>query len=121
MNTAAKILFTALLLASCANLKARFVTLTVNRNVSSGPIKLLAELTIQSNEVASVRSSIGYFYVNIIKDGITAPVVGSTGAEPGTILIAGPAVFQVTPVTLTDVGVCTIEISPESFPPDKTL
>src|SRR6267143_2248428 len=123
-----KILVTALFITICANVHARFVTLIVNQNDATGPINLLAELTIKSNEVATVRSitpavgGIGWSVsLNVIKDGIN---VGSL--NPGSYfvvgtVVAGPAVFQVRPVSTVERGFCTIEITPESFPPDKTL
>ncbi len=117
-----KILVTALFIATCANLQARFVTLNINNNVSIGPIKLLAEITIQSNEVATVRSTIGSsVYVNIIKDGLTVQLNAFSTVEPTPVVIAGPAVFQLMPNAPNAYGFFTIEITPESFPPDKTL
>jgi hypothetical protein len=83
----------------------------------------LAELTVQSNEVATVRftttiKSIPAVSLSIIKDGVT---VGSPADSGAGAVIAGPAVVQVRPATTVDRGFCTIEITPESFPPDKTL
>src|SRR6266851_58327 len=103
-----KILVTALFIATCAHLQARFVTLTVNNNVAAGPISLLAELTIQSNEVATVRftttiNSISAVSLTIIKDGIT---VGSPADSGAGAVIAGPAVVQVRPATSVDRGFC---------------
>ncbi len=124
-----KILVTALFVATSTSLQARFVTLTVNGNLGNGPTNLLARLTIQSNEVATVRSIIaapGYPvpYLTVMKDGllfvISPPVVATVNPDP---LIAGPAVFQLQPLGsgYGGPGFCTIEITPESFPPDKTL
>jgi len=93
-----KLLVSVLFVATCAHLQARFVTLTLNGNPNAGPTNLLAELTIKSNEVATVRfttptsSGASSVFLNVIKDGIT---VGAPYAV-GTV-IAGPAVFQVTP------------------------
>jgi hypothetical protein len=118
-----KLLVPALFVASCAHLQARFVTLTLNRT-DGGPDKPLAELTIQSNEIATIRSSIGWFYLNIIKDGSTGQLAQANIVVPGIIVIAGPAVFQFLPSSSVPQGFqgfCTIEIAPESFPPDKTL
>ena len=85
-----KLLVPALFVASCAHLQARFVTLNINNQVSIGPIKLLAELTILSNEVATVRSTIGYsIYMNIIKDGVSFGYASGIGAYT----VAGPALF----------------------------
>jgi hypothetical protein len=120
-----KILVTALCLATCAHLQARFVTLTVNGNPNVGPTNLFAQLTIQSNEVATVRymtatptiGSVLAAPLNVIKDGI--PFWPSVTIGVGTV-IAGPAVFQATSYNGA-IGFYTIEISPESFPPDKTL
>jgi hypothetical protein len=89
------------------------VTLTVNENTGYGPTNLYAQLAIQSNEVATVRWVTGGYRLIVIKDGITFQF-----PSPGPI--AGPAVFQ---FTLANGGpaILTIEITPESFPPDKTL
>jgi hypothetical protein len=96
------------------------VTLTVNRLQGLGPTNLLAELTIHSNEVATVRFiSTGSFtslFLFVIKDGVSV----SMYSPPIGTAIAGPAVFQVDTGDLGQ-GFCTIEITPESFPPDKTL
>jgi hypothetical protein len=115
-----KILVTALFIAACANVQARFVTLTVNNNVAAGTISLLAEITIQSNEVATVRFCSPAVNLTTIKDGITVSSFQNFQSFPA-IVIAGPAVLQVRPSTSVDRGFCTIEITPESFPPDKTL
>ncbi len=117
-----KLLVPALFVASCAHLQARFVTLNINNLVSIGPIKLLAELTILSNEVATVRSTIGpSVYMNIIKDGLTVQLAAFSAMGPTPVVIAGPAVFQLMPNAPDAYGFRTVEITPESFPPDKTL
>ena len=112
-----KLFASLLFVATCAHLQARFVTLTVNNNPNAGPTNLFAQLAIQSNEVATVRWIAGGVYLSVIKDGI--PLGGIVG-NPQAV-VAGPAVFQVTQNGPANVGFCTIEITPESFPPDKTL
>ena len=112
-----KLLASVLFLATCAHLEARFVTLSLNDNPNAGPTNLLAELTIQSNEVATVRyttPSAG-LYTTIIKDGIPVGMYG------GGAVVAGPALFQFTIHGDLGQGFATVEITPESFPPDKTL
>jgi hypothetical protein len=92
------------------------VTLTVNGDPNAGPTNLLAELTIQSNEVATVLVSIIPEALRVIKDGVSFGYASGIGSYT----VAGPAVFQLTAPS-SRYGFCTIEITPESFPPDKTL
>jgi hypothetical protein len=116
MKTPAKILLTTLFVASCTNLQARFVTLTVNGNPVGGPVNLLAQLNIHSNEVATVLAS-STDGLTVIKDGLSLAYFSGRGSYT----IAGPAVFQLTSNNGIAQDFCTIEITPESFPPDKTL
>ncbi len=112
-----KLLVPALFVATCAHLQARFVTLSIN------PQDQAAELTILSNEVATVRSTIGSFYGSILKDGTLVDWAPFSTAVPViTVVIAGPAYFRLTAIGNT-ASFCTIEITPDSppFPPDKTL
>src|SRR6266568_4249400 len=115
-----KIFVTALFIASCANLQARFVTLTVNGNETVGPTNLFAQLSVQSNEVATVRrlADGGIFFI-VVKDGVPVQISSISGGP--VPVIVGPAVFQLKPNGSGGIGFCTIEITPESFPPDKTL
>jgi hypothetical protein len=113
-----KLLASLLFVATCAQLQARFVTLTVNDNPAAGPTNLFAQLTIQSNEVATVHwLGGGYSRFFVVKDGRSVQI-SSVNPEP---VIAGPAVFQFQPGQGGGTSFLTIEISPESFPPDKTL
>ncbi len=115
MKRPAKLLATALFVAFCAHLQARFETLTVNNNPDAAPVNLLAQLTIQSNEVATVLVVDSFnTHVTVIKNGLSL-------SYNGPYTIAGPAVFQLRLNSLAVQGFCTIEITPESFPPDKTL
>lgn len=106
----------AVLLVSSLNIQARVVTL-----VFQGPVTNdVSKLVIESYEVAEV---ISFPYpsdypagIQVIKDGVTrrhAPFNNS--ATP--IIVAGPAV-----ITLDSMwnAYCTIKVTPEAFPPDKT-
>ena len=113
-----KLFAPVLFVASCANLQARFVTLTVNNNPDAAPVNLLAQLTIQSNEVATVVVVDGFStQLKVTKNGLSFDY----GTGSGAYTIAGPALFQLTNSSFNVQAFCNIEITPESFPPDKTL
>ncbi len=60
----------------------------------------------------------GIFFI-VVKDGVPVQISSISGGP--VPVIVGPAVFQRKPNGSGGIGFCTIEITPESFPPDKTL
>ena len=113
--------------------QARTVTLIVNNATTEGVVVLTNRLVIGTNEVAVIKGAgpvgngTGYFSyaeINLIIRGVYF-----SGGSQGSLLerpIAGPAeiIFSSThpQTSLRDAyGWITVEITPESFPPDKTL
>ncbi len=134
-----QILALAALLAGARQLSAETVTLVVN---AQNPTR---HLSITSNQVAEVvslqvhdRSAGSGFYSELIfrKDGSTFGwddssglfAVATWGGPPVSrppVQIAGPATFTLTTKTNQNgefsQAYCTIKITPESTPPDKTI
>jgi hypothetical protein len=114
MKTTILTLTTAILLCACS-VSARVVTLTVKP-----PTKTSDQVTVGSNEVARVLFSnvTSLSALRVQKDGFGFFVSAQSGVyTAGTgLVVAGPA-----DITLSQDGICSIEITPESFPPDKTL
>jgi hypothetical protein len=113
--------------------EASIVTLTASSTNTA--VEVTAELTIGQYEVAelvSFPSSLNGVdegpraYLDIIKDGKTFmhyvrepsynPDRVRSPLEP--VIIAGPATFR---LKTNRSGLCTIKITPESFPPDRTI
>ena len=86
------------------------------------------EVLIESYEVAEIVSFPTAMNVNssleIIKDGrksiLQTLIVGSVFFEP--VIVAGPATIRlVVPGNPTRAGLCTVKITPEAYPPDKSI
>jgi hypothetical protein len=115
------LLIFALLLAGI-NLQARMVTLTTNGNPGS-PTRT-NEMILGPNE--SIEA-VGWYpgaIVNIIKDGITFiwgydDRLGVNTQTPLPHVLAGPALVRV--ISYDSQAYVTFKITPESFPPDKTV
>ena len=121
-----------MLLALTTSAQSRFVTLVI------GATNVLDEVTIGTNEVAAIKSSFdpddngnaaGPSVVEVAKGNqvfrlFAAQFSPGRGGYRGPIAIAGPArlslKFQNPPFSY-QAAFLTVEIQPESFPPDKTL
>ena len=113
-----------MLLAVSASAQSRFVTLTLGTN------KPTDQITIGTNEVVNIVSTGGSSpYVIVAKDNFTFrlnndrfyPVFSAYQAKT---LISGPATLSIgtqTEPLWNNPAFVTIEIIPESFPPDKTI
>ena len=120
-------------LALTASAQSRFVTLVI------GATNVLDEVIIGTNELASIKGSFdsqdngannSASFVEVAK-GSQSFRLGSlqlspvSGAYRGPIAIAGPArlslKFQNPPSNPSMAAFLTVEIQPESFPPDKTI
>ena len=120
-------LFTAIvcsvLLFACQS-SARVVTLT-EIFTTNGPG--IAEVLIESYEVAEVLSFPTAMNVNssieVVKDGKKSVLqtlsVPNQGFEP--LVVAGPALIRLVVQSNSRAGLCTIRITPESYPPDKAI
>ncbi len=111
-------------LALTASAQSRFVTLTTGTN------KPTDQLTIASNEVASIVCGGGeYPYLLVNKENFKTEFYRDNffptyAAYQPRMLIAGPATFRFglpVPANPNYSSFVTIEIIPESFPPDKTI
>src|ERR671925_995677 len=113
----------AALLIAVTTLNAKVVTLTID--TSSGATKATDEATIGTNEVATVlswpRDGIPTTQLEIVKSGSVVRLTG--GDVPGLVpvVVAGPATIRLLSNNQQIRQFCTIEIAPESFPPDKTI
>jgi len=107
-----------LLATQLATAQSRFVTLTIGHD---NPTNYLA---IGTNEAARIVSFLGTFStsrVMVAKDGFTADV-GDPINVPKGLTIAGPAKMTLYSLAVpAGDGLLTLEIIPESFPPDKTI
>lgn len=103
--------------------QARVITLTANYQTTSN------ELAVATNEVACVSSWQTHYpqgtKLQVVKNGITVEIPGRNG-NGDTIVpqikIAGPATVRL--ITFGEPGpsvFCTIDIAPQSFPPDKSI
>ena len=119
------ILITFTLLVSIYSIEARVVTLM---QVGATNAPGTAEVFVESYEVAEVLSFPVAMNVNssleVIKDGRTSVMqtlsVPNQGFDP--VVVAGPATIRlVVPGNPTRAGLCTIRITPEAYPPDKSL
>lgn len=115
-----------------ATATAKDVTLTY-RASSGGPYNQASDtVTVETNETAEVTSLYGEggnseTWLQIAKNGITnrlyATVFTGIGTAPKLpIIVAGPATISLkTPNPRDETWFCTIKITPDSFPPDKTI
>ena len=102
---------------------AEIVTLVLGRN---GPAT--NQIEIKAGQVAKVISfskllNGSITYLKITKESFTIEkAVGDFQLSIDPVIVAGPASFlYYTPDSSRYQGFCTIEVTPESFPPDKTL
>lgn len=130
MNTIILTLGLTLLLLPM-RLQAEFVTLSAGRAASNG----VAQITIAASQLAevvsfpaSVNSAAG-ISLAITKDGWTHryyPTLSPSGVNSvpagffDPCVVAGPATLSMVSVN-GNPGFCTVKITPESFPPDKTI
>lgn len=124
-----KIFLTIAILTSIVTTQARVVTLTVKalQNSPFPPILGIAELQVEAYEVAEVVSFPVAMNVNnileVIREGqkaIMAPLsVPNQGFDP--VVVAGPATIRLLVGNTVNAGLCTIRITPEAYPPDKSL
>src|SRR5262244_1003111 len=93
------------LLVFGATVEGRVITVTLNPNPAVGPTNNVAEVSIQTNEVATIRfitvSPFGGPGVNLLKNNVEIPV-------PSGAVFAGPALIRF--VVGNDPGICTVEI-----------
>lgn len=132
MNPKLLLLGTLLLSTVAAGAQSRFVTLVVAGMNSTN------SLSIGTNQTAIVRSYIEssgfsstfFSYMEISKLGYRSFLLDGSNLKPdapayrGAIMVAGPATFTL--ISNAAAGndypaFATIEIIPESFPPDKTI
>ncbi len=132
-----KKLLIALSLVLCAytQTKADTVTLVINNGARPGNVILTNHLSVLSNQVATLKSAFGSMSPSGGGVGvdISVTVHGVTWTDYGDISnyktpIAGPAEISISvksgyasPTFNSVSGWATFEITPESFPPDKTL
>ena len=119
-------------LLETASAQSRFVTLTI------GGTNLLDEVTIGTNEVAEIRGSFdsqdngnNNSASNVeVRKGNQLMRLGASQLSPGyggyrgSISIAGPATFSLKYASFLNPTInafLTLQIIPESFPPDKTI
>ncbi len=121
MSTKHYWILTALLLASLQISlagTARYVSASV------GGERETNQVVIAANEVGELISWGGsYLAVDAYKDGIYANIINSQ-SPPGkaSFTVAGPAAFNLRAAGgPSSNGFATFKITPESFPPDKTL
>ena len=103
---------------------ARVVTLTVR---ATGGTPGVAELVVESFEVAEVLSFPVAMNVNsileVVKDGKKSVMqtlsVPNQGFDP--VVVAGPATIRLVVESNSSAGLCTIKITPEAYPPDKSI
>ena len=108
---------------------ARVITLTA---ISTGPGNPAAppgtnEVFIEAYEVAEVVSFPTAMNINstleVLKDGRKASLqtlsVGHVFFEP--VIIAGPATIRLIVANNVTAGLCTVKITPEAYPPDKSI
>jgi hypothetical protein len=122
-------LLTATLIVGFTTLaRGKDVTMTVNANSDYGAIVYSNTVSIASNEVATVTSVFGDWSAALLiqKDGITVNPFNGQGAgavyvtNARLIVVAGPAVFTLIKISGLPLAV-TLQIKPESFPPDKAI
>jgi hypothetical protein len=107
-----------LFLISTAATHAGVVTLTTEQTETTNGV---AEITVGSYEVAELLSLHGNrCYLEVVRDAKTIP------CEPNKpVVVAGPATIRLTAYytlgTPKGLGFCTFRISPEAFPPDRTI
>jgi|ERR1051325_563549 hypothetical protein len=112
-----------LITAAIGSLQAKVVTLIVDYQRKTN------EISIATSEVACVSSWHSTYpqstKIQIVKEGLTfdIPGQGINGLTPvPQIKIAGPATLRlISGDALYPTSLCTFDIAPESFPPDKTL
>lgn len=121
-----------LLLARTASAQPRFVTLVI------GGANVLDEVTISTNELASIKGSFdsqdngsatSASFVEVARGNQVMRLYGSRfsplyGGYRGPIAIAGPARLSLkfdAPQGPSVTAFLTVEVQPASFPPDKTI
>lgn len=113
---------TIMLVAAGSN--ARVITLTEK---ATGATPGIAEVYVESYEVAEVVSFPVAMNINssveVLKDGrksiLQQLVVGGQQFEP--LIVAGPATIRLVVGSNSSAGLCTIKITPEAYPPDKSI
>jgi hypothetical protein len=114
----------ALLTLICsANAQIRYVTLTVGSNYSGGG-PITNDFIVKPTETAELV----YFpafnqpRLDIIKGYGSAELTPSlVNAALGTPIVTGPATIRLRNSSSGENVMCTLKITPESFPPDKTV
>lgn len=124
-KTLLKLSVAAFFLANSPVLQAKFITLVIGGNT------LTNEVTIGTNEVAEVKASFDGKATNLNPGGAYLLVTKGTHQFQislygnGDVVIAGPAKIALRtsgePRGEFQSAFVTLEIPPESFPPDKTL
>lgn len=115
-----KLAFALMFCAVTILAQASVVTLGVS------PTKTSDSISIGTNEVATIvtfhSTSQGGPSLNIIAAGVTNIIGAQSVITLGSArLVAGPATIQLKYNNNLDTAFCTVQIDPESFPPDKTL
>src|SRR5262245_51532627 len=97
------------------------VTLTVNNQSSSGATKTSEEITVGTNEVATVESLYGWGgngCLSIVKNGITNTLLTIDHLQSGARslpTVVGPATVRLWLSGGTSTWNCTVKTAPESF------
>ena len=120
-----KTLIILLLVAITGFARTAVVTLTAKASIDTNGV---AELTVGPYEVAEVISFPRYIngggWLEIEKDGKKARHVVSDNSEGqyfDPVIVAGPATIRLITAPLGGTGLCTVKLTPEAFPPDRTI
>src|SRR5690349_21465123 len=118
----------AMLLSLATAAHCGVVTLTAQNSDGANNV---AKLSIGSYEVAEVISfpqsiNASGSYLNVIKDGKTLTYFGQDWSRAVTgsldpLVIAGPATLRLRAANGGSQALCTVRVSPEAFPPDRTI
>ena len=122
----------ALVLAVAQPAQSAEVTLTVNPHERNGRTNMVDQVEVATNEVAEVTTFLRWTGgpasgdITVVKNGITNAYSTFNGASMSNdglpLRVAGPAVIRlVSNPAVSLPAFCTIRITPESFPPDKSI
>jgi hypothetical protein len=115
-----------LLVMCCALWRAhgeeRFVTIQVGGDFSGGPAET-NELAIAVYEVAELVyfPSFGGPVLHILRDGATFTYIPGDFNPVARPVIGGPALLRLRNQVSGNKVICTFKVTPQSFPPDKTI
>ena len=112
-------------LAVTAPAQVRYATLTVDTTAPK-PATVTNELTIAATETIEVVTFTGYpdhVELDVVKNGTTFSYTpgSSIGSWYRPLTMKGPATVRLIGNLADTIAFCALKITPESFPPDKTL